>query len=143
MLFGKHRRLVKRILIVEDEPLTAFDTEVVLQSAKYEVVGTVDRYADAIKLLDDGDVDLLLSDIRLAGERSGIDLAREAAKRDIPVLFISGDPPQEMGEAALGYLHKPYADKTLVKALGYVDKLLQGETPKPVKGLTLYTRENA
>lgn len=143
MLFGKHRRLVKKILIVEDEPLTAFDTEVVLQSAKYEVVGTVDRYADAMKLMEEGELDLLLSDIRLAGERSGLDLAREAAARDIPVLFISGDPPKDQGELAVGYLMKPYADKTLVRAVDYVDKLLQGETPKPVKGLSLYTREDA
>ena len=27
MLFGKRKRIVKRILIVEDEPLTAFDNE--------------------------------------------------------------------------------------------------------------------
>ena len=27
MLFGKRKQVVKRILIVEDEPLTAFDNE--------------------------------------------------------------------------------------------------------------------
>ncbi len=27
MLFGKRKRIVNRILIVEDEPLTAFDNE--------------------------------------------------------------------------------------------------------------------
>ncbi|CAN5229029.1 hypothetical protein BH24PSE1_BH24PSE1_11340 [soil metagenome] len=30
MLFGKRKRIVKRILIVEDEPLTAFDNETML-----------------------------------------------------------------------------------------------------------------
>ena len=38
MLFGKRNRIVKRILIVEDEPLTAFDNETMLEEAGYEVV---------------------------------------------------------------------------------------------------------
>ena len=32
MLFGKRKRIVKRILIVEDEPLTAFDNETMLST---------------------------------------------------------------------------------------------------------------
>ena len=40
MLFGKRNRVVKRILIVEDEPLTAFDNETMLTDAGYEVVAT-------------------------------------------------------------------------------------------------------
>ncbi len=39
MLFGKPKRVVKRILIVEDEPLTAFDNETMLGDAGYEIVG--------------------------------------------------------------------------------------------------------
>ena len=75
MLFGKRKRNVKRILIVEDEPLTAFDNEQMLSVAGYEVVGTVDCVAEALPLLDDeGGVDLILSDVRLTGERSGVDL---------------------------------------------------------------------
>src|SRR6185369_774339 len=35
MLFGKRKRIVKRILIVEDEPLTAFDTETMLADFGY------------------------------------------------------------------------------------------------------------
>ena len=47
MLFGKRKRIVKRILIVEDEPWTAFDNETMLRDAGYEVVATIDRFADA------------------------------------------------------------------------------------------------
>ena len=39
MLFGKRERLIRRILIVEDEPLVAFDNEYLLKDAGYEVVG--------------------------------------------------------------------------------------------------------
>lgn len=144
MLFGKRKRNVKRILIVEDEPLTAFDNEQMLSAAGYEVVGTVDRVAEALPLLDDeGGVDLILSDVRLTGERSGIDLARIAKERGIPLLFVTGREP-EGGEAlALGVLLKPYSHKLLRSALESIDRHLGGEPPKPPNGLTLYVPANA
>ena len=65
MLFGKRKRIVNRILIVEDEPLTAFDNEVMLGDLGYEVVATLDSFEDAIELLDREKIDLILSDFRL------------------------------------------------------------------------------
>ena len=88
MLFGKRKRIVKRILIVEDEPLIAFDNEVMLGDAGYEVVATLDGFDEAIALLAREQVDLILSDVRLHhGRRTGIDLARAAKKQGVPVLF--------------------------------------------------------
>ena len=49
MLFGKRKQVVKRILIVEDEPLTAFDNENMLGDAGYEVVATVDDLDEALE----------------------------------------------------------------------------------------------
>ncbi len=80
MLFGKRVRLIRRILIVEDEPLVAFDNEHLLAEAGYEVVATVDNLADATKALEDEQIDLVLSDIRLSGEGDGTDVARAAAR---------------------------------------------------------------
>ena len=90
MLFGKRKRIVKRILIVEDEPLTAFDNEVMLADLGYEVVATLDSFDQAISLIDREDVDLVLSDVRVTGKRSGLDLANAAANRGISVLFSTG-----------------------------------------------------
>ena len=140
MLFGKRERVVNRILIVEDEPLTAFDNEVVLSDAGYEVVATVDRYRDAIEVLDAHKVDLILSDVRLTGERSGIDLAREARRRGIPVLFVTGAPPDDADELVIGVLLKPYNDRTLKSALAAVDFYLAGEKARPPRGLTLFPK---
>ena len=47
MLFGKRERRISRIMIVEDEPLVAFDNENMLQEAGYVVVATVDGFAAA------------------------------------------------------------------------------------------------
>ena len=55
MLFGKRERRIRRILIVEDEPLVAFDNEYMLRDAGYEIVATVDSPADAIEVIDDRD----------------------------------------------------------------------------------------
>ena len=139
MLFGKRKRIVKRILVVEDEPLTAFDNENMLGEAGYEVVATLDSFEDAIAQLDREEVDLILSDYRLQGERTGLDLARAAKNRGIPILFATGhELPPESHELALGCIMKPYSDRTLKQALESVDRRLAGEKPKPPKGLELF-----
>jgi two-component system, response regulator PdtaR len=141
MLFGKRKRIVKRILIVEDEPLTAFDNEVMLSDLGYVVVATLDSFDHAIALVDREDVDLVLSDVRLSGKRSGLDLADAAANRGIPVLFSTGhELPEQAKAKALGCLRKPYTERQLKNALEAVDRLLAGETVKPPKGLDLYPR---
>ena len=138
MLFGKRKRIVNRILIVEDEPLTAFDTENLLGVEGYEVVGTLDRFADAVATLDSEQVDLILCDVRLTGERTGIDLAQVAKNRGVPVLFVTGAVPDNASKLVIGCLMKPYSDRTLKSALAAVDKYLAGEKVRPPRGLTLY-----
>ena len=138
MLFGKPKRIVKLILIVEDEPLTAFDNETMLEELGYTVVATHDRYKDAVATLEREKVDLILSDIRLAGDRNGIDLARFARQKNIPVLFSTGLAPDEASEVALGSLMKPYSQRMLKAALEAVDDHLQGNKVRAPKGLILY-----
>ncbi len=141
MLFGKPKRIVKRILIVEDEQLMAFDNETMIEEAGYTVVATHDRVADAVATLEREKVDLILSDVRLTGERSGIDLARIAKAKNIPVLFSTGTVPDEAAEVAIGCLMKPYNDRTLKAALAAVDQHLRGDKVRAPKGLTLYGEE--
>lgn len=138
MLFGKRNRVVKRILIVEDEPLTAFDNEVMIQDAGYEVVATHDDYEEAVAALDREQVDLILSDVRLRGDKSGIELAEEARRRGIPLLFVTGHPPDNAHELCVGCLTKPYNEKTLRAALEAVDQHLSGKAAKLPKGLQLF-----
>lgn len=138
MLFGKHKRVVKRILIVEDEPLTAFDTETMLTAFGYEVVATLDDFNAAVEKLEREDVHLLISDVRLHGEDRGIELARKAQARGVPTLLATGHEPPSASSCALGCLRKPYTERLLKHALESVDRHLQGQTVKPLKGLELY-----
>jgi len=139
MLFGKRNRIVKRILIVEDEPLVAFDNEVTLADRGYKVVATVDNFDDAIALIGRARIDMILSDVRLSGQRTGVDLAKAAKGHGVPVLFSTGTKlPDDAATVAVGCLSKPYTERQLRDALDNVDRLLGGEKVKPSKGLELY-----
>jgi len=155
MLFGTRERHVKRILIVEDEPLVAFDNETMVTNAGYTVVATVDSVREALAALerelgaaDEEDanasergIDLVLTDITLTGQRSGIELAAEASKRGIPVLFATANPPEGGEGNALGVLCKPYNEGRLKAALKAVEELLAGKAKvKAPTGVILYNR---
>jgi DNA-binding response OmpR family regulator len=140
MLFGKRERAIRRIVVVEDEPLVAFDLEHLLGDSGYEVVATVDSLADAVRVIGEEDgVDLILTDIGLSGDGDGTDVARAAAAKGVPVLFVTASCPDEARSLAVGCLAKPYSGKMLKNALEALDRKLQG---KPVKklpaGLSLY-----
>ncbi len=138
MLFGKRKRIVKRILVIEDEPLTAFDNEVMLRDAGYEVVATHDDFEEAVAALNREKIDLILSDVRLRGERTGIQLAEEAKRRGVPLLFVTGYPPDNAHDLAIGCLRKPYSERQLKQAIEAVDQHLSGKQPKLPKGLEIY-----
>jgi DNA-binding response OmpR family regulator len=139
MLFGKRERAISRILIVEDEPLVAFDTEHLLGECGYEVVATVDTLADAVRVLGEEEVDLVLSDIQLNGDGDGMDVARAAGARQVPVLFVTANCPLEARGLGLGCLAKPYTDKVLKGALDALDRKLSGKKVKRLPaGLSLY-----
>ena len=142
MLFGRRKQVVKRILIVEDEPLTAFDNENFLGDAGYEIVATVDDLDEAIEILTRDEVHLILSDVRLRGDKTGINLAHEARKRGVPTLFATGYPYPGASEVAVGCLMKPYSERQLCKAIEAVDKHLQRQKVKPPKGLELFVHDD-
>jgi CheY-like chemotaxis protein len=138
MLFGKRKQVVKRILIVEDEPLTAFDNENILGDAGYEIVATVDDLEEALAILDREEVHLILSDVRLRRDKTGVDLAHAALQRGVPTLFATGHSYPGAAEVAVGCLSKPYSERQLCKAIECVDRHLQGESVKSPRGLELF-----
>lgn len=130
-------------MVVEDEPLIAFDNEHALSEAGYEVVATVDNIVDAIRIIEaTHDLHLILTDINLRREGDGIDVARAAGTRGVPVLFVSGSCPAEAQSLAIGCLAKPYTDRTLLAALDHIDARVSGRRTRRVPaGLDLYVLE--
>jgi CheY-like chemotaxis protein len=109
-----------------------------IRDAGYEVVATHDDFEEALAALEREPIDLILSDVRLRGKRTGIQLAIEAKKRGVPVLFVTGHAPDNAHELAIGCLHKPYSEKQLRQALEAVDQHLAGKRPKVPKGMEFY-----
>ena len=139
MLFGRRERTIRRIAIVEDEPLVAFDNEHMLTEAGYEVVATVDNLADAARVIQEQELDLILTDVTLSGDGDGMDVARAASAKGIPVLFVTGNCPVEAHALGIGCLAKPYTDKMMKAALVALDTKLQGRKVKKLPaGLSLY-----
>jgi len=138
MLFAKRQRVINRILIVEDEPLVAFDNEHFLRDKGFEVVATVDSVADALREVTEQEIDLILADVRLS-DGNGVEVAEAAHGKGVPVLFVTALCPVEAQALAIGCLAKPYSQRELIEALDAIDATLDGRRPKRMpKGLSLY-----
>ncbi|MCW3847740.1 response regulator [Sphingomonas sp. LB-2] len=136
MLFGgKRKRRIERLLIVEDEPLVAFDTEHFLRDAGFEIVATVDSVAAALRVIDaeDQEIDLVLADVSLS-DGSGIDVAKAAHARGFPILFVTGNCPGEARALAAGCLSKPYPQRDLLAAIDAIEAVEDGRKPKRLPG---------
>lgn len=139
MLFRKTPRKLGNILIVEDEPLVAFENELRIADAGFTVAATVDTVEEAVAVIERGDVQLVMADVHLSNGGSGTDVARVAHEAGIPVLYVTGACPDEARKYAIGCLIKPYSERDLVRAIEAVDELLQGRSPKaPPPVLRLY-----
>ncbi|MBY0519101.1 MAG: response regulator [Sphingomonas sp.] len=130
MIFGRKKRQLERLLIAEDEPLIAFENERFLTDAGFTVVATVDRVADALALIGDGQtIDLVLADISLA-DGSGLDIAKAAFECGIKVLFVTGEFPETARAIAAGCLTKPYQQRDLLLAIDAIEAVIGGEEPR-------------
>jgi len=109
----------KRILLVEDEQLTALDIESDLVRLGYDVPAIVASGEDAIRAAADVHPDLVLMDITLSGALSGIEAAAEIRNaHQIPVIFMTAHIDAETTARAIktqpfGYLLKPVDVKHL------------------------------
>ena len=107
-----------RILLAEDDQAMRAYLSRALENAGYEVY-SVDRGTTALPLLEDGEFDLLLSDIVMP-EMDGIELAQRCAEvsPNTKVMFITGfaavalRPNREAPQAKV--LSKPFHLKDLV-----------------------------
>ncbi|CAK0762278.1 two-component system, response regulator PdtaR [Gammaproteobacteria bacterium] len=108
-----------RIMIVEDEIITAMDIGQTLKTLGYHVVATVSTGEKAVDNARDKKPDLILMDISLAGEMDGIEAAKCIhLSSDIPVIYLTAYADDKTLERAkitqpFGYLIKPFNEKEL------------------------------
>jgi two-component SAPR family response regulator len=89
-------------------------------------------------VIERDEVHLILSDVRLRKDQTGIELARAAKTKGVPTLFATGHSHPGASEIAVGCLMKPYTERQLMRAIECVDRHLQGEKVKAPRGLELF-----
>ena len=114
-----HPRKKPKILIIEDETITAHNLSRILTRLGYDVVGIATTGAEALEKVERCVPDLLLADVGLEGDVDGISVAAQAHERwKIPAVFLTAFTDSEtMRRARLaepyGYLVKPFGEQEL------------------------------
>jgi len=81
------------VLIVEDEPLIAMDLETIVRDLGHEVSGVAVTRDEAVAAAKANRPGLVLADIQLADDSSGIDAVKDIlAEFSVPVIFITAFP---------------------------------------------------
>ena len=112
-----------KILIVEDEAITAMDIKHNLINFGFDVVGTADSGEKAIKIAQKLKPDLILMDITLKGDMDGIEAARKIKTLfDIPVIYMSAFTDKNTHErlkltSPYGFVSKPVSPELLVVSI--------------------------
>ena len=87
------RQTATRVLIIEDEPIIAMDIEQIVRDLGHEVTGVAVTRDEAVRMVADERPGLVLADIQLADDSSGIDAVKDILARfSVPVIFITAFP---------------------------------------------------
>ncbi len=105
-----------RILVVEDDMMVREMVSEALRDAGFEVVEAPDG-ASALEVCSRGELDALLTDIRLPGPISGWDVAEKCREGDplLPVIYataMSNVPPRPVPGSR--WCNKPYTPEQIV-----------------------------
>lgn len=117
------KELPMNVLIVEDDPNYADTLEMFVDELGYNVVGIASQGKQAMTLFDEHNPDLVLMDINLEGELTGIDLARIfQGQRPVPIIFITSFDDRETFVKArqtgpYAYLIKPFEPEALQRSI--------------------------
>ncbi|SPP99707.1 hypothetical protein NBG4_110010 [Candidatus Sulfobium mesophilum] len=109
-----------RIMIVEDESITAMGLEKRLTKQGYEVVGVVASGEEAVQRAEKTSPDLVLMDIMLEGEMDGVEAAgRITTSLDVPIIYLTAYADENTLLRAkvtqpFAYLLKPFQERELL-----------------------------
>ncbi|MCM8730691.1 response regulator [Hephaestia sp. GCM10023244] len=82
-----------RVLIIEDEPIIAMDIETIVRDLGHDVTGVAVTRDEAVALAMGDRPGLVLADIQLADDSSGIDAVKDILSEfSVPVIFITAFP---------------------------------------------------
>lgn len=103
--------------------IIADDMQSMLEEIGYEIVDNVIVYEQAVDVLKNNEVDLVLIDIILASDKTGIDLGKHIRQHyNIPFIFVTSNSDRATVENAKtvkpdGYLVKPFEQQDLYTSI--------------------------
>jgi two-component system, response regulator PdtaR len=109
----------EKVLVIEDENITALEIQSKLESWGYEVIGLAGSGEEAIRIANEKGTDLILADIVLRGDMDGIDAVERISHRlDVPVIYLTAHADGDTFKRAKltrpsGYVIKPFDDTEL------------------------------
>lgn len=111
----------KRVLIVEDEGITAIDEAQIMHNLGYQVTGIALSGEDAVQQAGRDRPDVILMDIGLAGDMDGREATLEIQRLyQIPVVYVTVFGSKEASKSlktappeGIGYVVKPYTVEEL------------------------------
>ena len=112
-----------RIYIVEDMAISRASLEDKILAKGHSLVGSVAKAEKAWKEIQEKEVDLVLLDINLAGEKDGIWLAQQIREHlHLPFIYLTAYGDANTLKAVVdtkpnGYLMKPYKEATLLTTI--------------------------
>lgn len=112
-----------KVLIVEDNPITAQDIEEILIENGIQVVGTARSYQQAVAKANSLLPDILLVDIKLDSNKDGIDAVKTIYQTNfIPAVYLTANSDMEHAKKAFStspasFLSKPFNQKDLLNSI--------------------------
>ncbi len=135
---------MEKILIVEDEWIIAEQLLVTLKDLGYNVVKHVPTGEEALKLIEEEEINIVLMDIHLAGEKDGVKTAQEiqdAYEDQITIIYLTQardnlNLNRMIQTQPENYLPKPVDPNSLDVALRIAIKKMENRAiprePKPI-----------
>lgn len=113
-----------KVLIVEDEAIVALATKMMLNNLGHSPIAVVSSGDAAFKVLNESPVDLVILDIKLKGEITGLEVAAKIRQTlNIPILFITGNSDLKTKDETISFgnsaiLRKPILIEELQDSIG-------------------------
>ncbi|MGN1286762.1 MAG: response regulator [Bradyrhizobium sp.] len=132
---GQSRPYRAKALVVEDDPMQREMIELLLEESEFDVIACESAEAAELVLRRNGDnVVLMLTDVELAGNMTGVELAHVAKKYkpDLDVIVTSGKPlRQRLPEGTL-FWSKPWAPLDVIRVAEMKASELSGRRARSV-----------
>ena len=131
-----------KILIVEDQFIEAKSLNVILTNAGYATCSIARSVTAALTVIEKEKPDLVLVDIFLQGEGTGIDLGKILHEKNIAFVYLSANSNRQILEAAkstqpYGFMVKPFRAKDVLIMLDVALYLHKNRLPEKKEGVAL------